>query len=173
MKVYKCRICREGYLGDETPTHCPFCGAHQRYIIDLESAVFNIPEYILNNISRHNLEQALELEVHNAEFYFCAADHADNMHDATMFNRLAKIESEHASVITKELKISPCETSRGAFTCYCENVYNLRESHDLETNAIDYYNQFLDVATEERVIEVFTALIEIESDHLTLTKGRF
>lgn len=171
MKVFKCRICQEGYLGDEPPTHCPFCGAHQQYIVD--AAGFYIPEYILTDISRYNLEQALELEIYNAEFYFCATTQANNVHDATMFKRLAKIESEHAEVITRELNIPPINISQEMDVCYDENIFNLAKSHEIETDAINHYSQYLKMATEERIIEVFTALLDIEYDHLGLTDGRF
>lgn len=171
MKVFKCRICKEGYLGDAPPTHCPFCGAHQQYIVD--AAGFYIPDYSLTEISRHNLHKSLELERYNAEFYFCAADQADNMHDATMFKRLAKIESEHADVITKELKIQSIEIRRDLDICSIQNIYNLEKSYTLEMLAINHYYEYLSMATEERIIEVFTALVEIENDHLSLTDGMF
>jgi len=171
MKVFKCRICQEGYLGDEPPTHCPFCGAHQQYIVD--AAGFYIPEYSLTEISRHNLQKSLEFEIYNAEFYFCAADQADNVHDATMFNRLAKIESEHAYTILRELNIPSINIRRDMDICSNMNIFNLEKSHALELNAIQYYCQYLEMATEDRIIEVFNALIKIESDHLSLTDGRF
>lgn len=171
MKVFKCRICLEGYLGDQPPTHCPFCGAHQQYIVD--AAGLYIPEYILTDISQYNLERALELEIHNAEFYFCAADLADNMHDATMFKRLGKIESEHASIITRELNIPSIGINRDLDVCSDENRINLAQSHTLETHAINYYSKYKTMSTEERIMEIFTAIIEIEFDHLSLTDGRF
>lgn len=171
MKVFKCRICQEGYLGDEPPTHCPFCGAHQQYIVD--AAGFYIPDYVLTVISQYNLEQALRLEIHNAEFYFCAATQADNVHDATMFKRLAKIESEHAEVITTELQIPPINVRQDMDVCYDENINNLAKSRELESHAIYYYNQYLRMATEDRIREIFISIIEIEYDHLSLTDGRF
>ena len=171
LKVFKCKICQEGYLGDEAPTHCPFCGAHRPYIIDPKD--FDIPEYALTDVSRKNLEEALKLEVGNAEFYFCAAANADNVADATMFKRLGKIESEHASTIAKELNVSSPDISRDKDMCSDKNVGNLSESHQREANAISHYTQFLSVATEDRIKEIFTAIIEIEKDHLSLTEGRF
>lgn len=107
------------------------------------------------------------------ECYFCAADQADNVHDATMFNRLAKIESEHASTIIRELNIPSINIRRDMDICSNVNTFNLEKSHTLELNAIQYYLQYLEMATEDRIIEVFNALIEIESDHLSLTEGRF
>ena len=171
MKVFKCKICQEGYLGDEAPTHCPFCGAHQPYMIEAKD--FGIPEYTLTDVSRRNLEEALKLEVSNAEFYFCAAARADNMVDATMFKRLGKIESEHASTIVKELKTASPEISREMDVCSDANVNNLKESHEREDSAIKHYTKFLGEATEKRIREIFTAVIQIEKDHLSLTEGRF
>jgi len=171
MNVFKCRICLEGYLGDEPPTHCPFCGAHQQYIVN--AAGFYIQKYSLTEISRHNLQKSFEQERYNAEFYFCAADQADNVRDATMFNRLAKIESEHASTILRELNIPSINIRRDMDLCSNVNTFNLEKSHALELDAINNYYEYLGMATEHRVIEVFNALIEIESDHLSLTDGRF
>ncbi len=171
MKVFKCKICQEGYLGDEAPTHCPFCGAHQPYMIEAKD--FEIPEYTLTDVSRNNLEEALKLEVSNAEFYFCAASRSDNVADATMFKRLGKIESEHSSTIAKELKIPSPDISRDKDMCSDENVGNLAESHQREASAISHYTKFLGEATEGRINEVFKAIIEIENDHLSLTEGRF
>lgn len=171
MKVFKCKICQEGYLGDEAPTHCPFCGAHRPYMI--MASDFEIPEYALTAVSKKNLKEALSLEVSNAEFYFCAAERANNMADATMFKRLGKIESEHASTIVKELKIPLPDISKNKNMCNSKNVENLRESNQREANAITHYSKFLKEATEERIKEIFTAIIEIEKDHLSLTKGRF
>lgn len=171
MKVFKCTICQEGYLGDEAPTHCPFCGAHRPYLILARD--FFLPEYTLTAVSRRNLEEAVKLEVGNAEFYFCAANRADNISDATMFKRLGKIESEHAATIAKELKVPSPDISRDRDICSDRNVDNLSESHQREANAIHHYTRFLREATEDRIRELFTALIEIEKDHLSLTEGRF
>jgi rubrerythrin len=171
MKVFKCKICQEGYLGDKAPTHCPFCGAHQPYMIEAKD--FVIPGYKLTDVSRRNLEEALKLEIGNAEFYFCAAGRADNVTDTTMFKRLGKIESEHASTIVKELEIPLPDISREKDMCSDANVNNLKESHQREDSAIKHYAKFLGEAAEERVREIFTAIIEIEKDHLSLTEGRF
>lgn len=171
LKVFKCKICQEGYLGDEPPTHCPFCGAHQPYLIEAKD--FELPAYSLTDMSRKNLLEALKLEVGNAEFYFCAAGRADDTADATMFKRLGKIESEHASTIVKELNIPAPDISRDRDICSDKNVENLEESHQREARAISHYTQFLGEAAEDRIREIFTALIEIEKDHLSLTEGRF
>ena len=173
VNVYKCEICEEGYIGDEKPTHCPFCGAHIEYMVLVKDYVKT--EIIeLSDITKKNILAAIDLEVSNAEFYFCAAKTADNEMDATMFKRLAKIESEHASTLIKMISdVKKSEISREKDTCHTKNNGNLKDSHARETNAIAHYSKFLSEAHEPRVIEVFKAIIEIEKDHLTLTEGRF
>ena len=173
VHVYKCEICEEGYIGDEKPTHCPFCGAHIEYIVLVKDYVKT--ELIeLSDITKKNILAAIELEKSNAEFYFCAAKNADNEMDATMFKRLAKIESEHASTLIKLIpNFKGSDISRDKDTCHTKNKGNFKESHERETNAIAHYGKFLSEAHEPRVIEVFDAIIEIEKDHLTLTEGRF
>ncbi|MRR13422.1 ferritin, partial [bacterium] len=32
LKMYRCRICGETYLGYEAPANCPFCGAHVEFM---------------------------------------------------------------------------------------------------------------------------------------------
>ncbi|MCK5177845.1 MAG: ferritin [Candidatus Aenigmarchaeota archaeon] len=170
VKVYRCKICGEGYIGDEMPSHCPFCGAHKDRIVLANQ--WSWPKFELTDISRKNLEEALTLEISNFEFYFCAAKKTDNEADQTMFKRLAKIEREHADTISKLLNADGPDISKKKDSCNPDNTDNLRESHEREENAIKHYSAFLSQATEERVKEVFSAIIEIEKDHLSLTEGR-
>ncbi len=124
----------------------------------IEAGDFELPEYTLTDVSRRNLEEALELEVSNAEFYFCAAAREDNVADTTMFKRLGKVESEHASTIVKELKKQSPDISRDGDMCSGMNLNNLKESNQRETNTIRHYTRFLGEATEERIKEIFTSI---------------
>ena len=172
VKVYKCMICEEGYIGDAKPTHCPFCGAHDNYFVPVDKYVAtDVGE--LSELSKNNLIGALDVEISNAEFYFCAAKKADNLADATMFKRLAKVEAEHASTIAKMLKVASPVISRDKTTCNINDADNLKESHEREANAIERYVRFLNEAVEVKVKMLFKALIEIEKDHLSLSEGRF
>ena len=171
VKVYRCKICGEGYIGDSVPTHCPFCGAHVKSMV--LATAWSWPDVNVTDVSKKNLERALQLEISNSEFYFCAAKKANNEADRTMFKRLAKIEREHADLISKHLKIKGSEISQEKDICSMNNTDNLRESNTRERNAIGHYAKFLTEAKEERIKEIFTALIEVENDHLSLTEGRF
>lgn len=33
MRVFRCRICGEAYLGMMKPPNCPYCTSHVRYIV--------------------------------------------------------------------------------------------------------------------------------------------
>ncbi|MFW6120589.1 MAG: rubredoxin-like domain-containing protein, partial [Petrotogales bacterium] len=66
IKVFRCRICGDPYIGSEAPKQCPFCGAAQRFFIEAQD--WNPDEFnvSLSNLSKENLEAALQLELDNA-----------------------------------------------------------------------------------------------------------
>ena len=167
VKVFRCRICGDPYIGESPPTHCPFCGAEAKYIIDAhdwDSGEFDVD---LSEISRKNLEAALDLEMGNAAFYACAereANAADAEYMMAKFKSLRKVESEHASAICKFLKIDKPELSPA--TCSADGVENSREGYEREDRAIKAYADFREEAIDPRMKEFFGALVEIETDHL-------
>ena len=169
IKVFRCRICGDPYIGSEAPTQCPFCGAPQRFFVEADD--WNPDEFnlILSEVSRKNLEAALQLELDNAAFYDCAknaADKAGDHYSLAKFKALMKVEREHASAISKFLKISAPELEKK--TCDTKAKVNTKEGFERETRAIKAYSKFRDEATESRLKEFFGALVEIETDHLDL-----
>jgi rubrerythrin len=56
--------------------------------------------------------------------------------------------------------------------CSTRNRENLEESHARETRAIDFYKQAAKEAKNERVKEIFNALVQVETDHLHLSGER-
>ena len=109
VRVYRCRICGDPYIGTEAPSRCPFCGALSEYFVEAED--WNSDEFTvdLTNVEKKNLEAALQLELDNAAFYDCAKAHAEKSKDVyylAKFKALMKVEREHASAISKFLKIS-------------------------------------------------------------------
>jgi rubrerythrin len=169
VKVFRCRICGDPYIGSEAPTQCPFCGAAQRFFVeahDWNSDEFNVT---LSEVSKKNLEAALQLELDNAAFYDCAKSIAEKAGDPywlAKFKCLMKVEREHASAISKFLKISRPELEKQA--CNADSKANSKEGYDREDRAIKAYAKFRDEATEPRLKEFFGALVEIETDHLDL-----
>ena len=169
IKVFRCRICGDPYIGEEAPTQCPFCGAPQRFFV--EAHEWNPDEFNvkLSDVSKKNLESALQLELDNAAFYNCAkntADKAGDHYSIAKFKALMKVEREHASAISKFLKISPPELEKQ--TCNANSKANSKEGQEREDRAIKAYAKFRDEATESRLKEFFGALVEIETDHLNL-----
>jgi len=174
VKVFRCRICGDPYIGSEAPMHCPFCGAPQRFFVkaqDWNPDEFNVK---LSEISKKNLEAALQLELDNASFYDCAknkAQKAGDNYSLAKFKALMKVEREHASAISKFLKISSPELKKQA--CNADSKVNSKEGWEREGRAIKSYSKFRDEATEQRLKEFFGALVEIETDHLDLHSEYF
>ncbi len=169
VKVFRCRICGDPYIGTEPPSRCPFCGATTQYFVEADK--WNPREFDveLSDQAREDLEAALKLELGNTSFYTCAenvAKNSGNEYGFAKFKSLRKVESEHASAICKFLKISKPPIEAG--TCSQEFKENTQEGWDREDRAIKAYTKFRDRATEARLKEFFGALVEIETDHLDL-----
>jgi rubrerythrin len=169
VKLWRCIICGDPYIGVNPPSNCPFCGAHEPFIREAKQAVvvFEVP---LSEKDRANAERALQVEVSNATFYFCAAEKTDDAEGKLLFKALGKIEAEHAAIWRKVLRLPKVPV--GSETCHTENVKNLNESHERETRAIAFYKKAAEESDHERLKQIFEALVEIETDHLHLSEER-
>jgi rubrerythrin len=169
VKLWRCQICGDPYIGRSPPANCPFCGAHAKYIVEIQDAKVNF-DVELSEKDRANVEHALEVEISNAAFYFCAAKKTDNGEGKKLFKALGKVEAEHASVWKKILKLD--SIPKGDDPCHTSNRKNLEDSHARETRAIGFYKKAAEEADNERVKEIFEAFVEVETDHLELSEQR-
>lgn len=169
VKLWRCEICGDPYIGDEAPANCPFCGAKKEHIKEFDKAEVNF-DVELNEKDKANAEYALKVEVSNSAFYFCAAKKTDDEEGKKLFKALGKVEAEHASVWKKILKLedAPIEEE----TCHTSNKENLQDSHARETRAIEFYKKAAEESENERVKQLFEAFVEVETDHLQLSEER-
>lgn len=173
VRTWRCRICKDPYIGAAAPSHCPFCGAHAEYIIPA-SDWDNPGVESLNSLDRANLEKALGIEDSNTAFYRCAAASADKEGDFegfATFKALSKVEAEHASTIRKMLGV-PRPGSEPTEQCHETCLENVRESLQREQRAAGFYAEAAETAADPRVKEVFTALAMIETDHIQLDRDK-
>ena len=169
VRVFRCRICRDPYIGEEPPSRCPFCGALGCYFVPAEE--WNYSEYVfeISDISKANLEAALELELSNTAFYLCAMNAAQANGDEygfAKFKALRKVENEHAAAIVKFLKIELPPLK--AIPCSKDYEKNTKEGWKREDRAIRAYAKFAKEAPEPQLRQFFESLVEIETDHLEL-----
>ncbi len=166
MRVYRCLVCGDPYLGAAKPANCPFCGAHQGLIVPVED--YNDKKDLSTDKSRANFEAALELEISNTRFYRAAAQVGDDEPTKQMFRALAKIEAEHASTICKWLKIEkPAELTETG-EANDSALANVEESRKREERAVAFYGKAAGEAMEKKVAWFFRALAEVEQDHIKL-----
>ena len=169
VKLWRCEICGDPYVGSNPPDNCPFCGAHKRYIKAARLAEANF-DVKLDIKDKENAQHALKVEVSNSAFYFCAAASTDNPEGKLLFKALAKVETEHAAIWRKILKLN--EIPKGNDASFNANKENLEESHRRETRAIEFYKNASKESTNKRVQQIFEALVEVETDHLALSEQR-
>lgn len=171
VKTWVCNICGDPYIGEDKPTHCPFCGAPDKYIIPGDKYHEPVVESI-TDISKENVFSAIKLEVDNAQFYFCASRNASTIELQKRFKALGKVESEHATLLCKIVKADKPDIDRNAGACPKDDAALIQESHDRESRAIEHYRTFAGQAEEPRVRQVFNALVEIETTHIELADSK-
>ncbi len=170
MKTYICEICGDAYLGEERPSECPFCGSRSAFIKDGNAAnPITLMSEELSDVSKKNLEATLELEIHANAVYLCMAEKAGTYEIKAMYKRLAKVELEHANIACKLMKSYLPQVGEGF--CNDEDAENFAETIKLEENATSLYAQFAKDATEKNVKIFFTALSQVEADHIKLIKN--
>ncbi|MCD4739615.1 ferritin-like domain-containing protein [archaeon] len=170
FNAYRCKICGETYLGAKEPENCPFCGAHKHYMKTL--AHYNrIKPKKISEKSGENILAAIELEVDNAKFYACAKRKSTDENETSVFKRLSKVETEHAEALAKLMDINPRKIPVYD-ECNSDPKKLYEEAHKREDRAIKHYSKFAQEAKEPEIKKFFQALVEIESDHLALSKKK-
>ena len=170
MKTYICQICGDAYVGHEKPSDCPFCGAPSNFIKDGKDANPIVNQEIeISECSGRNLEETLALELKANAIYLCMADKAKSYELKAMYKRLAKVELEHAVICTKLMGIAmPKVEDR---TCSENDIENFKKTVELEEHATEIYARFAKEATETNIRIFFTALTQVEADHIELIKN--
>lgn len=169
VKLWRCEICGDPYIGKSPPDNCPFCGVHKRYIREAKDADVHF-DVELTEKDKENVEHALQVEVSNAAFYSCASEKTNDSEGKLLFKILGKVEAEHASVWKKILKLD--SVPKGNETSHTINRENLEDSHARETKAIEFYKKAALESKNARVREIFGAFVEVETDHLQLSAER-
>ena len=171
MKVYRCKICGEVYIGEEKPKSCPFCGAHESYFV-LAKDWSLIKADTLSDIAKGNFNKALDLEIDNTNFYKAVSEKSKDRYVQSMFKGLSKVEREHASTICKHLGIEKPESDLGSDKAVELDEENMKEANRREKGAVKFYSQALNEVPEPQIKEFFKALSQIETDHILLTEQK-
>ena len=170
MKTYICQICGDAYIGEERPSDCPFCGAPENFIKNgPESNPILTQKFEISEMSKKNLMETYNLEIKATALYDCMAKKGKTNEIQKMYKRLAKIESEHALIVTKILEMSAPEIK--VEECSDEDVENFKKTTELETHAVELYRQFTKDAEEQQIRILFTALAQAEQGHIELMKN--
>lgn len=168
MKLYRCRICGETYLGSEAPAQCPFCGAHAEHLIDPAGYPENVNDVEFTEAERADLEAAIELELANTRFYLAMAARGDNPTLTSAYKRLAAVEAEHCSLFCKLAKVPKPADLREPGSELGSWDADIDESLRREKRASALYAEFATRAVSARLAEVWRAVSAVEADHIVL-----
>ena len=167
MKVVRCTVCGNSYLGEVTLSRCPFCSVDRRHLVPAPEW----QETVLTELSptsRANLERALQLASDSAEFYEVACESASDPVFEAMFGALARSEAEHAGAIARLLDAEvPRPTEAPSFVSAVEY---LAAATKREKKVARFYAKAGAKAEETAVKSFFAALAESAAEHMSLSK---
>jgi rubrerythrin len=167
MKVFRCLICGEPYLGVQKPTNCPCCGSLAKHIV-------NATEYRrleageLSEATKKNLEKARDIMIRNAEFYICSAYPMDAPESEALLLALARTEHKHANLVSDILGMHHPHIEYNPRTCHPIYLKNLEEAHLRGRSSLAFYKEIARNATDERVRQLFDALVEAIDNQVDL-----
>ena len=170
MQLFICEICGDAYIGEERPSDCPFCGAKGNFIkLGTEAEPVAEIRTEISELSKKNLLETLELEIKANAIYLCMAGKAKDYRTIKMYKRLAKVELEHAIIVTKLLRIAMPEIK--AEECADEDLDNFKKTIELEDHAVELYREFAAESTETHIRKFFGAIMQAEIGHIELIKN--
>jgi rubrerythrin len=170
MKIFICEICGDAYLGDDKPSQCPFCGANYSFIkISTDAKPIINQKIELSEKSKENLTATYALETRATAIYNCMAGKTKEYAIKAMYKRLAKVELEHAIIVTKIMGMGAPEIKTE--NCSDDDMENFKATLALEEHASSLYQQFAGEASELEIKRLFVALNGAELGHVELIKG--
>jgi rubrerythrin/rRNA maturation protein Nop10 len=168
LRMYRCRICGETYLGYAAPENCPFCGAHVEFMLPTEQYPADVNSFETTAAELADLEASIELERANTRFYLGMAERKDNDLLRSAYKRLARVEAEHCGLFCKLGGLpKPADLTEPGKTTESW-LTDIEESLVRENRATALYRTFSESATNARLKEVWDAVSEVEADHISL-----
>jgi rubrerythrin len=168
MRLHRCRICGETYLGRQTPSECPFCGADAAFMVLAEEYPEGLNQVQLTEVERADLETSVELETSNTRFYLAMAARKDNATLSSAYKRLAKVEAEHCSLFCKLAGMPKPADLLEPGDELGSWMADIDDSLRRETRASALYAEFAARATSPRLMEVWQAVSRVEATHIEL-----
>lgn len=168
MKMYRCLICGDTYLGTDKPSRCPFCGAHVELIVDTAEFPAGINDVEITQQERADLEHAVGLETRNAAYYAGMKKRDKDSLLSSAYARLSKIEAEHCEVFCKLLQVDPPADLGDPSAIGADWCEDIAFSLAAENEAADFYAEAAARATTPRIKQVFEAVSDVERDHIVL-----
>lgn len=154
-------------MGNEAPASCPFCGARRAFIKNgAEAKPVTLNGSALSPETVGFIEETLALETKASALYSCMSNAAEEYEIKAMYERLAKVELEHAKMCVALLGVAMPEIKPES--CSNEEIENFKQTLELEDHAAELYGQFAQNAKETHIRIMFTALKQAETDHIEL-----
>lgn len=153
--------------------YCPFCGVSHKYLVQHKNRIISIESEEISDETKAILIKAAKLEVFNGDFYKIASQKSKNVENVEMFKGLCNIEYAHARIHKKLAGMKEnIQLREMNYNSINSDEELIRATEEREKHAVEFYMKNINLIQENKVKEVFKALIEVEKDHINMAKGK-
>jgi len=145
---------------------CPHCGADGETWWRLPDEWLVEHQADLSEETRQIALRALELEAEATAIYFCMEENAETVYTESYFRRIARHEETHMHELERLLGVDAPEI--GEVSCPEDDSEKFALIAELEELAMQNYQNGINIANEQRALDVFTAFFEVEQQHQNL-----
>lgn len=174
MDAWRCDICEHVYLGYRKPDICPHCGVEfDVWMRPIDRFEYQSEERDLDEEEVEYAETALEMEVYSEAVYRTFEEDTENVQAESLYRRIARHEDYHkqefaASLGVDEPDIDDVDIEDDDLPETDEERFQVIVR--LEEDAMQHYNEGLEITNDGRVRDLYNALIDVENEHQDLSR---
>lgn len=148
---------------------CPFCGVSNKYLKD--HGLNMIKAVSIDNKTIDILDKAVKLEIFNGDFYKKASILAKDEKIKSLLEQISRIEYMHSRIHMKlgGFKAAPVLREIN-YEKYDSDGLLLEMANKREIHAVEFYSRYINEVNDANIRYVFNALINVEKEHIILTK---
>ncbi|MFW6013801.1 MAG: hypothetical protein ACOCZ6_04055 [Nanoarchaeota archaeon] len=164
MKIFKCRICKNPYLGKESPSNCAYCGVFSKYL--KETGRINEEHPYLDNETGNYMLRIYEDKLKNRIFYKEAKKHMINGSLKSLLEIFQRVEETHIKIFEGMGFNKSLPEKRPHVYKFEED--NLTEIFTRKKNSIEFQKKILKRIYDPYLVELLDALSGAEESHLEI-----
>ena len=167
MKIFKCVICKNPYIGKEKPSNCSYCGVFSRFF--QEAGKISDDNPFFDNETENYMLRIYEDKSKNRIFYKKALINIGSEKLKNLVSAFENIENTHIQIL-EDLGISKNLTEKNPHVYRFEED-NITEVFQRKKSLVNFQKKILKRIYDPSLVVLLDALSEAEEAHLKILEN--